>query len=116
MIAPQCHRAPDSRKETERQHLHSFQYLCTDFPRGALIEGETPDFIVVTGTARKIGIEHTQVFKKDGTEQTGEQADETTKEFITTAARIHAECLGLPPAYVALFFNPQYLSVRILIV
>jgi hypothetical protein len=57
----------------------------------------------------KIGIEITQVFKKDGTDQTPEQGDEATKEFIATAARMHAECLVVPPAHVALFFNPEYL-------
>jgi hypothetical protein len=74
-----------------------------------LIECETPDFLVVTATGRKIGIEHTQVFKKGGADQTAEQADEATKELIMIAARLHAECLNLPPACVSLYFNPQYL-------
>jgi hypothetical protein len=99
----------DPQKEIERQHFHSFQYLCTDFPAGELIEGETPDFLVVTPSGRKIGIEHTQVFKTDGTDETAEQADEATKEFIKEKAKRHAEALGLPPAHVILFFNPQYL-------
>jgi len=64
---------------------------------------------VVTATGRKIGIEITQVFKTDGTDKTAEQADEATKEAITVAARMYAECLTVPPAHVSLFFNPQYL-------
>jgi hypothetical protein len=76
---------------------------------GELIESETPDFLVLTATGRKIGIEHTQVFKKAGTDETAEQPDEATKDFIKTAAKQHAEFLGLPPAHVTLFFNPQYL-------
>ncbi len=101
--------ASNSQKEIERQHLHSFRHLCRDFPIGELIEGETADFVVITPTGRKIGIEHTQVFKKAGTDETAEQADEATKDFITTAAKRHAEFLGLPPAHVTLFFNPPYL-------
>jgi hypothetical protein len=102
-------RVSNSQKEIERRHLHSFRHLCEDFPAGELIEGETPDFLVITSTGRKIGIEHTQVFKKDGTDETAEQSDETTKDFITTAAKRHAEFLGVSPAHVTLFFNPQYL-------
>jgi hypothetical protein len=109
MIASQRHRETHPQKEIERQHLQSFRYLCSDFPVGELREGETPDFLVVTPMGRKIGIEITQVFKKDGTDETAEQADEATKEFITAAARMHAECLSLPPAHVALYFVPQYL-------
>ena len=71
---------------------------------GELIESETPDFLVLTQTGRKIGIEHTQVFKKDGTDETAEQPDEATKDFIKTAAKRHAEFLGLPPTRVTLFF------------
>ena len=74
-----------------------------------LIESETPDFLVRTPTGRKIGIEHTQVFKKSGTDETAEQPDEATKTFIKTTAKQHAELLGLPLAHVHLFFNPQYL-------
>jgi hypothetical protein len=99
----------DTRKEIERQHLHSFRYLCPDFPAGELIESETPDFLLVTDAGRNIGIEHTQVFKQDGADETAEQADEATKEFIKTAAKQRAEALDLPPAHVTLFFNPQYL-------
>ena len=99
----------NSQKEIERRHLHSFRHLCGDFPVGELIESETPDFLVLTPTGRKIGIEHTQVFKKDGTDQTAEQPAEATKDFIKTAAKRHAEFLGLPAAHVTLFSNPQHL-------
>jgi hypothetical protein len=101
--------ASNSQKEIERRHLHSFHHLCEDFPAGDLIEGEIPDFVIITPTGKKIGIEHTQVFKKSGADETAEQPDEATKDFITTAAKRHAELLELPPAHVALFFNPQYL-------
>ena len=100
---------PNPEKEIERQHLHSFRYLCANFPVGELKESETPDFLITTPTGRKVGIEHTQVFKKPGMDETVEQADEATKKFITNAAKRHAEFLGLPPAYVTLFFNPPYL-------
>lgn len=96
-------------KEIERRHLHSFHHLCVDFPAGDLIEGETPDFVIITPTGKTIGIEHTQVFKKPGADNTAEQPDEATKDFITTAAKRHAELLELPSAHVALFFNAQYL-------
>ena len=96
-------------KKVERRHLHSFRYLCKDFPGGEFIDSETPDFLVRTPTGRKIGIEHTQVFKKDGADETAEQPDEATKDFIKTAAKRHAEFLGLPPTHVTLFIKPQYL-------
>ena len=63
----------NSQKEIERPHLHSFRYFCADFPVGELIESETPDFLVLTATGRKIGIEHTQVFKKAGTDASQRQ-------------------------------------------
>jgi hypothetical protein len=37
--------------------------LCNDFPMGELRECETPDFLVVAATGRKIGIEITQASK-----------------------------------------------------
>jgi len=51
-------------KKVERRHLHSFRYLCKDFPGGEFIDSETPDFLVRTPTGRKIGIEHIQVSRK----------------------------------------------------
>ena len=109
MVASRSHSGTFSRKEIEHQHIRSFRYLCSDFPVGELRECETPDFLILTTTGRTIGIEITQVFKKDGTDETAEQADEAAKEAITLDARIHAERLGMPPAHVSLFFNPQYL-------
>jgi hypothetical protein len=73
------YRGPDPHKEIERLHIRSFRHWCNDFPVGELIECETPDFLVVTATGRKIGIEHTQVFKKGGADQTAEQADEAAR-------------------------------------
>jgi hypothetical protein len=104
-----------SQKQIERDHLHSFRALRSDdFPIGELIESETPDFIVTTDAGRRIGIEHTEVFKQDGTEPTAEQIDEAAKNYITTAASKYAEeVLRLPPAGVTLFFNPQYLRKTI---
>jgi len=109
MVASRGHGETHSQKGIERLHIRSFRYLCNDFPAGELRECETPDFLVLTTTGRKIGIEITEVFKKDGTDETAEQADEAAKETITVAARMHAEWLGVPPAHVSLFFNPQYL-------
>lgn len=109
MVASRYHRKTHPQKETERHHIRSFRCLCSDFPAGELTECETPDFLVVTAKGRTIGIEITRVFKTDGTDETAEQADEATKEAITVAARMHAECLTVPPAHVSLFFNPQYL-------
>jgi hypothetical protein len=51
-------------RKIERQHLDSFRYLCSDFPRGNLQDYETPDFLIVTETQQKIGIELTQVFNR----------------------------------------------------
>ncbi len=93
------------RKEIERQHLHSFRYLCSDFPRGNLQDYETPDFLIVTETQRKIGIELTQVFKTDGETKSSQQSIEATKIEIMVAARMYSECFNLPPAHVSLFFS-----------
>ena len=98
-------------KELERHFMQSFQCFCEDFPIGEWIEGETPDFIIITPEGKKIGIEVTQVFKQDGADTSAEQPNETTKEFITEAAKAHAERLGLPPAHVSLFFNTQHLTL-----
>ena len=100
----------DPHKEIERQHLHSFQYLCTDFPAGELSDRRRNTGLSCRNSVwAENGIEHTQVFKTDGTDETTEQADEATKECIKEKAKRHAEALGLPPAHVMLFFNPQYL-------
>jgi hypothetical protein len=98
-------------KVLERQFMRSFQCFCEDFPKGELIGGETPDFFIMTPEGKKIGIEVTQVFKQDGDDVTAEQPNESTKERITEAAQAHAEQLGLPPAHVSLFFNPEHLSL-----
>ena len=94
-------------KERERQHLHTFRYLCSDFPTGNLQDYETPDFLVVTTTQQKLGIELTQVFKVDGGTKSPQQAIEATKAEITVAARMYSECLNSPPANVSLYFCLQ---------
>jgi hypothetical protein len=94
-------------KEIERQHLYSFRYLCSEFPRGNLQEYETPDFLIVTKTQQKIGIELTQVFKAAGETKYLQQSIEATKEEITAAARRHSEFLNSPPAHVSLYFCLQ---------
>jgi hypothetical protein len=98
-------RAKAHRKEIERQHLHSFQCLCSDFPKGDLQNSERPDFLILAETQRKIGIEHTQVFKAGGGTKSPQQGIEATKEEITVAARRFSERLSSPPAHVSLFFN-----------
>ena len=92
-------------KEIERHYLHSFRYLCRDFPSGDLRNHETPDFLVVTETQRKIGIEITRVFKADGKTKNSQQSVEATKEAITVFARMYSECLNLPPVDVSLLFS-----------
>jgi hypothetical protein len=94
-------------KERERQHLHTFRYLCSDFPTGNLQDYETPDFLVVTTTQQKLGIELTQVFKVDGGTKSPQQAIEATKAEITVAERMYSECLNSPPANVSLYFCLQ---------
>jgi hypothetical protein len=95
------------RKEMERQHLHSFRCLSSDFPFGDVQENETPDFLIVTETKQKIGIKLTQVFKTSGEAKFPQQSIEATKEAITVTARTYSECLQLPPARVSLFFCLQ---------
>ena len=102
-----ANQATPRNKEIERQHLHSFRYLCGDFPSGDLQDHESPDFVIVTEQQRKIGIEHTQVFKADGGTKASEQSVEATKEQITVAARTYSEYLNSPPAHVSLFFSLQ---------
>lgn len=92
-------------KEIERQYLHSFRCLRGDFPGGDLRDHETPDFLVVTETQRKIGIEITRVFKADGKSKNSQQSIEATKEAITVFARTYSERLSSPPVEVSLFFN-----------
>jgi hypothetical protein len=100
-------------KEIERQHFHSFQCLCSDFPMGDLRESETPDFLMVTKTQRKIGIELTQVFKVNGKTKFPSQSIEATKEGITVASRMYSEKLNLSPAHVSLFFSlRRYLKAK----
>jgi hypothetical protein len=95
-------------KQIERQYLHSFRCLCSDFPNGNIQDNETPDFLIVTEAQQKIGIELTEMFKVDGETKLVQQSIEATKERITVAAKkIYSECLNSPPAHVALFFCLQ---------
>ena len=84
-------------KEIEHQYLHSFRYLCSDFPTGDLQDHETPDFLIITEQQQKIGIELTRVFKTDGGTKSPQQSIEATKVEIMVAARMYSECLNSPP-------------------
>lgn len=51
-----------SKKKAERQVLDGFRMAYTDFPKGKIIESESPDFIIKPNRKRTIGIELIQVF------------------------------------------------------
>lgn len=49
------------KKSEERLIIDYFRELLADFPKGKLIQSESPDFIIKTGSKRSIGIELTRL-------------------------------------------------------
>jgi hypothetical protein len=93
-----------NKEDIEREFLHSFKYLCADFPSGELRKHEGPDFLLSTDKGAIIGIEVTRVFKDKG--NFSEQSVEATKDSITVVASKYSEShLQSPPAHVVLFFT-----------
>lgn len=53
-----------SKKKEERRLLNSFRVAYEDFPKGKVIESESPDFVIKPNRKRTIGIELIQIFPK----------------------------------------------------
>lgn len=51
-----------SKKKAERRLLNSFREAYKGFPKGKIIESESPDFIIKPNRKRTIGIELIQIF------------------------------------------------------
>jgi hypothetical protein len=93
-----------AQKKLERKHLVAFRRVCTDFPFGRIVSGETPDFVVHRAST-KIGIEHTQIYIDDAKKRSSLQSREAAKIKITRLAEKQAQEAGLPNIYVNLFFS-----------
>ena len=57
-------REPLGRKEPERRLLEQFAPWYPEFPEGEIELSETPDFVVVSPTGRRVGIELTEVLRQ----------------------------------------------------
>jgi hypothetical protein len=101
----------NAQKKIELEHLLSFRRACDDFPVGEILSGETPDFIVDTGSTR-IGIEHTQVYIDSAKKRGSLQSCEAAKTRIIQLAEQHVQEAALPDVYVSLFFNLTWLPER----
>lgn len=64
-------------KQHEKQILQQFALLCDEFPKGKLVAGESPDFVVKISTRRAIGIELTGLKGQDFVNRTGKLIDPT---------------------------------------
>ena len=53
-----------SKKKEERRLLNSFRVAYEDFPKGKVIESESPDFIIKPNRKRTIGIELIQILSR----------------------------------------------------
>ena len=70
-----------SKKKAERQVLDGFRKVYEDFPKGKIIESESPDFIIKPKRKRTIGIELIQIFPENF------EIEITRKNFISNVAK-----------------------------
>ena len=102
-----------TKKDYELLHLNQFKEAFDEFPKGEIIESESPDFIVNDGN-RKVCIEVTKIYKSNPSNKPPMQAIESTCRKIAEAASIICEERQIPPLTVSLHFihSPQVLDTR----
>jgi hypothetical protein len=95
-------------KGTERAHLQRFRENFPDFPEGAIIPYERPDFLVITPQGR-IGVELREyhVEELDGGRGSRMRAQESTEDRVLRTASEQHQSKGLPPVAVHVLWNPH---------
>lgn len=86
-------------RRAECEHFKSFQYLAPEIRSDNIQHADSPDFRIALD-GRVVGVEHTQLFKRHGSQDV-ESAQDRILDLVCT----EAAGLDLPPAHVTLFFN-----------
>lgn len=93
-----------SRTRKEKVAFNRLRELMPDFPSGVVdLTGESPDFIVQSGS-RRIGVEHTELFRVPEQGQPPLQELESIRERTVDLFRDQLERSSAPPVWVSVFF------------
>jgi len=98
----------DRKKRQEETYLRRFRENFANFPEGAIIPHEQPDFLVVTHQGR-IGVELTEyhIEEPDGGRGSRMRAQESTEGRVLRTASEQHQSKGLPPVAVHVLWNPH---------
>jgi hypothetical protein len=78
-----------SKKREERVLLDLFRDCFADFPKSAISEAESPDFILSSGPKKKIGVELVRLHLRNG------QSDPYSYENLSGCIQMKEDKLGL---------------------
>jgi hypothetical protein len=96
--------SPDAKKEIELFYLTQFNEFLPTFPKGKIISGERPDFLIESAN-ETLGIEITRLFRETPPGRKSLQEQESLVAQIVKTARAAFEAKGLPPAWVTIHFD-----------
>lgn len=96
----------NNKKKEERALLKYFSQAFPDFPKGKIIETESPDFVITSNPKRKLGIELTRLSqpKLSNQEFTIAQIN-SLKKTISSKAQKLFDSRNDYPLYLSIFFN-----------
>jgi hypothetical protein len=94
----------DYKKELELFYLTRFKEFLPTFPKGEIVSGESPDFLVKTDS-ETFGIEVTRLFRESQPGRKPLQAQENLVAKIVNTAKNSYETKGLPAAWVTIHFD-----------
>jgi hypothetical protein len=93
------------KKARERQALERFRQSYPGFPTGAIVDSESPDFLVL-GNGRTIGIEVVGYVSGQGKGGSRERLQEKLRKRVVDTARVIFERDHPIPLWVNVFFRP----------
>lgn len=95
-----------SKKEIERLWLDEIAKIDSDFPPGAVIEGENPDF-VIKKAGKTIGIELADFYRGQGPDGSIKKKNESLQQKVITRAQEQFERTHGIPLIVDIVFQPR---------
>jgi len=97
-----------SKKVRERQFLDEVNKICAAFPKGEIVEGERPDFLIRQET-RTVGIELVDYIRGQNQGESPERRNEMLWQKIADVAKQEFESKYSGPLMVHFIWNHRYL-------
>ncbi|MDT8409317.1 MAG: hypothetical protein RQ741_06935 [Wenzhouxiangellaceae bacterium] len=98
----------DAKKQVELRYLNAVRCGIDDFPRGTVIETESPDFLIESPECT-IGVEITRIFSPAEPNSPQPQSQDNERDLIAERAKAIAVDQSLPPVMVDIYFDSRKL-------